>query len=96
MTETERKLKELEGIRQMIMEGHPDLNTKDIRHIMIITSYAAGFEIYLIAHASGVSEQTVYKLLRKLPMAYEAAKAKRAEIIQLRKKKKVQNSSLLT
>ena len=89
MTETERKLKELEGIRQMIREKHPDLNTKDIRHIMIITGYAAGFEIYLIAYAAGVSEQTVYKLLRKVPIAYEAAKAKRTEILQLRKKKKV-------
>ena len=92
MTETERKLKELERLIQMIKEENPDLNTMEIRQIMIFTGYAAGFPINLIAYAAGITEQTAYNWLRKLPIAYEQAKIKRTEILQLRKRKKITNS----
>lgn len=96
MTETERKLKELERLKQMIKEENPELNKMEIRQILIITGYTARFPINLIAYAAGITEQTAYNWLRKLPIAYEQAKIKRAEILKLRKKKKDQNSLLQT
>ena len=96
MTETERKLKELERLKQTIKEKDPDLSRIEIRHVLIITAYTLGFSLNHIAYVAGITEQTAYNWLRKLPIEYEKVKTRRAEILKLRKKKKNTNPSSIT
>ena len=89
--ETESEIEVLRKILKLVAQQLADKDRIVVRNAFIWITYEYGFRPSLIAYVLEMSEQSIYRILRRDPVPYAAAKEQRRKMLKRTKTKKSGN-----